>query len=220
MDLVRENNCSLYCIKISLNMNLTLASFIKYPYRHVNSSSVITAENTQFMNHCLSILFSSVIVLWLFILLMRCSDIHPLPGSLSSPTSSSISSTSSIPLPPYDNHLGICHLNVQSIVPKLDILQYEMQMFDIFFFTETWINSTIKSSDLKIVNFKEPFRGDSESRSGGVAIYVKDSIECARRCNLEVQNLESVWVQINTHSRKILICGIYRPPIHIFLIGI
>ena len=49
-----------------------------------------------------------------------------------------------------------------------------MQMFDLFIFTETWINSTIKSSDLKIVNFKEPFRCDRESRSGGVAIYVKD----------------------------------------------
>lgn len=61
MDLVRENNYSLYCIKIFLNTNLTLASFIKYPYRHVNSSSIITAENTQFMNHCLSILFSLAI---------------------------------------------------------------------------------------------------------------------------------------------------------------
>ena len=151
-------------------MNLTLASFIKYPYRHVNSSSIVTAVNTQFMNNCLSILFSSVTNLWLFILLMRCGDIHPLPGPLSGPTSSSISSissTSSISLPSYDSHLGICQLNGQSIVPKLDILQYEMQMFDIFIFTETWINSTIKSSDLKIVNFKEPFRCDRESRSGG-----------------------------------------------------
>ncbi|MEW8546418.1 MAG: endonuclease/exonuclease/phosphatase family protein, partial [Candidatus Thiodiazotropha sp.] len=119
---------------------------------------------------------------------------------------------SSISLPPYDSHLGICHLNIQSIVPKLDILQYEMQMFDIFIFTETWINSTIKSSDLKIANFKEPFRCDRESRSGGVAIYVKDSIECIRRCDLEVKDLESVWVQINSHGRKILICGMYRPP--------
>lgn len=103
MDLVRENEYSLYCIKISVNTNLTLASFIKYPYRHVNSSSIITAENTQFMNHRLSILFSSVTVLWLFILLMRCGDIHPLPGPLSSPTLSSISSissTSGISLPP------------------------------------------------------------------------------------------------------------------------
>ena len=47
---------------------------------------------------------------------------------------------------------------------------------------------------------------------GGVAIYVKDSIECVRRCDLAVRNLESVWVQTNTHGRKILICGIYRPP--------
>ena len=45
---------------------------------------------------------------------------------------------------------------------------------------------------------------------GGVAVYVKDSIECIRRCDLEVKDLESVWVHINTNGQKILICGIYR----------
>ena len=39
---------------------------------------------------------------------------------------------------------------------------------------------------------------------GGLAVYVKDSIDCVRRSDLEVQNLESEWVQINTNGRKIL----------------
>ena len=45
-----------------------------------------------------------------------------------------------------------------------------------------------------------------------VAIYVKETLNCVRRPDLEINGLESVWLQLSVLSRKILICGIYRPP--------
>ena len=148
--------------------------------------------------------------LWLISFLLCCGDIHPNPGPLYSTSSSSNTSISSVSLPPYDNHLALCHLNIQSILPKIDILQYEMQVFDVYVFKETWLNTGIHDND-NVVNFKDPFRCDRNVRSGGVAIYVKDTLNVTRRRDLELKDLECVWIQVKLRGHDILICGIYRP---------
>ena len=51
-----------------------------------------------------------------------------------------------------------------------------MQPFDLFVFTESWLNNEIETDDLRIINFNEPFRCDRETIGGGVAIYVKESM--------------------------------------------
>jgi hypothetical protein len=70
------------------------------------------------------------------------------------------------------------HLNVQSLVPKIDLLNVEHQKFDILCFTETWLNTIVANQDISLDNFQSPFRKDCVDRlGGGVAIYVKnDSI--------------------------------------------
>lgn len=87
-----------------------------------------------------------------------------------------------------------------------------MQPFDIFVFTETWLNNDIDSQSLKIANFLEPFRYDRANRAGGVAIYAKDNIACKRRPDLEINELECVWVQVQSQGHTILVGGMYRPP--------
>ena len=126
-------------------------------------------------------------------------------------SSSSDTSISSVSLPPYDDHLGICHFNVQSILPKIDVLQYEMQTFDIYVFTETWLNADICDNDINVVNYRNPFRCDKDVRSGGVAIYVKQTLNVVRRRDLELYGLECVWIQVKIRGHDILVCGIYRP---------
>ncbi|MEW8546463.1 MAG: reverse transcriptase family protein, partial [Candidatus Thiodiazotropha sp.] len=172
----------------------------------------ILSKNSYFVKCSLSLLFVMVLVAWLSCILLTCGDIAENPGPSSSSVSSSISNISNVSSLPYENHLSICHLNIQSIVPKLDILQFEMQQFDVYIFTETWLTNTIDSDDVKVINFQKPFRCDRDSRSGGVAIYVKDQIVCVRRTDLEVKDLECVWLQVKTRGRNILICGLYRPP--------
>ena len=65
-----------------------------------------------------------------------------------------------------------------------------MQTFDIYVFTETWLNAGISDNDIKVTNFKDPFRCNIIVRSGGVAIYVKESLNVMRRRDLELKDLE------------------------------
>ena len=75
------------------------------------------------------------------------------------------------------NGLAKMHLNIQSIRPKLDILELEAQPYDILVFAETWLNSTVSNDDLVIANFNLPFRCDRRDRAGGgVAVYVRNTI--------------------------------------------
>jgi len=105
------------------------------------------------------------------------------------------------------------HLNIQSLLPKIDLLSVEAQPYDVLVFTETWLNQSITDAELRIPNFKLPFRCDRKDRiGGGVAIYVRESIPATTRTDFHINNLEALWVEIHINHRKILIGDIYRPP--------
>ena len=203
---------SLFSLERSFVSSRKLSKQIKFPYKRVTALYDVLASNSLFIEKFFSAFFLAHLILWLFCLLLLSGDIAENPGPSSASSSSSMSSLANVSLPPYDSHLSMCHINIQSIVPKLDILQYEAQPFDVFIFTETWLNDSVNSEEIKLISFKDPFRCDRDTRSGGVAIYVKETLNCVRRPDLEVNGLESVWLQLSVHSRKILICGIYRPP--------
>ena len=45
-----------------------------------------------------------------------------------------------------------------------------------------------------------------------MAIYVRDCIPFKRRFDFESNNIEVVWLQLNTLEGKILLCSAYRAP--------
>ena len=45
-----------------------------------------------------------------------------------------------------------------------------------------------------------------------MVVYVRDTLTCRRRPDLEIRGLEAVWVEIKSKSKKVLIGGFYRPP--------
>ena len=111
------------------------------------------------------------------------------------------------------DHLNIVHLNIQSLYPKRDILEVEMQYYDIVVLTETWLSPNKKTEDIMIPNFDAPYRKDRNDRpGGGVAIYIKSGISSHKLTNLIYGNLEGLCVEINIRNHKFLLCGIYRPP--------
>ena len=57
-------------------------------------------------------------------------------------------------------------------MPKIDSLQFEMQAFDIFVFTETLVSASISDSDMRSVHLKDSRRCDRNIRAGVLAIYV------------------------------------------------
>ncbi len=146
------------------------------------------------------------------LMLLISGDIHPHPGpNADNADSSSVSTESYAHL--LNSGLSVMHLNIQSLKPKLDILQIESQPYDLLIFTETWLSQITSNGDLYISNFNLPFRCDRPARhGGGVAIYVREGIHATRRSDLEVNGIESVWIEIITNRKKIIIGGIYRPP--------
>ena len=65
------------------------------------------------------------------------------------------------------------------------------------------MNDSISNEDLKSNEFQDPFRrdcvGDSQS---GVIVYVKRGIPCKRRLNLELVNIECVWIEIIVKTKS------------------
>ena len=148
-----------------------------------------------------------------FILLMLSGEIEPNPGPSSQSTS--ISSASSISDPLLDDFdecitqfTSFMHLNVQSLVPKIDLLNVELQKFDILCFTETWLNTNVANQDISLDNFQSPFRKDRVDRlGGGVAIYVKNDYHVVHRNDLEVLGVECVWVEIKISKNHPVLIG-------------
>ena len=56
------------------------------------------------------------------------------------------------------NNVSFLHLNVQSIVPQLDIITAEYSSYDILSFTESWLKQNINDETLKLPGYKiSPF---------------------------------------------------------------
>jgi hypothetical protein len=205
----------LLSLKIEVISASNKAVTIKFPYKRILPNGQ-SEKNQNFISGLVSLLVATTLVIWLCFLLILSGDIHLNPG----PSTSSISSNStSCSSDVYDflnlpHHLSVIHYNVQSLQHKIDIVISELGSFDVLAFTETWLNASIPSSDLLIPNFHNPLRKDRTGDShGGVILYIKDSIPCLRRPDLELNNLESIWVELKLPGRKnILLSVFYRPP--------
>ena len=205
-------NIPAFSLTLALQRSNELYKNISTPfmrqYFHVPSCNILFCRNAFLL------LLVSNLITWLLSLLLQCGDIETNPGpdsgEGSTADSSDLSATSFELL---SNHLAILHLNIQSLIPKMDIIRSEAEAYDVLVFSESWLNQNTNSSDIQIEHFMPPFRSDRQGRpGGGVAVYARNSLSCKRRSDLELPGVESVWVQIQVKSKKILIGGFYRPP--------
>lgn len=181
---------------------------------HANHSKALVpgrnhTENVRFTKQSLGFIMGINIMLFISIIMLS-GDVHPNPGpdSLSRSFSSNNNSSSV-----FNHNLNIIHLNIQSILPKMDILEAEMQNYDILVFTETWLSPQTSDDDILITNFEPPYRRDRQDRiGGGVAIYTRTGIQSVRRHDLMHGNIEALCIEVSIKSHTFLICGLYRPP--------
>ena len=204
-------NYSCLSLILALQRNNEVHRNIKRPYSRVKISPI---GNHLFTRNLLFALTVTVFSTWLYCLIVLCGDVevNPGPDSVDGGTDSSLNSTiSSFEF--LSNHLSIFHLNIQSIIPKLDLIKCEVEAYDVIVFSESWLKPEVKNESLSIKNFLPPFRTDRCDRpGGGVIVYVRDTFSCKRRTDLELRGLEAVWIEIRVKSRKMLIGGFYRPP--------
>ena len=205
-------------IAITTSIKQQFLLLLKSP-KHGCSRNIIIGKRSQFnlrfVIYSNIILFSSVFALLaLHLLLLQSGDIHPNPGPSSVASDISVSSVSSILNSiNLSRHLSFVHYNIQSIVPKLDILTAELSDFDILAFSETWLSPTVTSEELFILSYHPPERKDRIGDShGGVILYVKDTLHFTRRHDLEPVGVECLWIELNLKHKKLLLGLFYRPP--------
>ena len=108
------------------------------------------------------------------------------------------------------NNFSVVHYNVQSILNKIDILESELHSFNIFCFTETLLDGRTSDQKIEINGFNLLRRYRLGDNHGGVCVYADKNSYVKRRNDLEIQNVESIWLEVTVQHRKILIGTFYR----------
>ena len=76
-------------------------------------------------------------------------------------------------------HIGICHLNTQSMKSAFGEFQFMVNesKFDIITLSETWLkNDKHLLEYVNLPGYKFSYRNRDEKRGGGVGVYIKDCI--------------------------------------------
>ena len=104
---------------------------------------------------------------------------------------------------------------MQSLLPKIDECRLFLQRSPhslILGLSETWLSDSITDAEVAVDNYTI-FRKDRGSRGGGVAIYIPQLVRCFRRLDLELDDVEALWVELRTNNELPILVGIaYRPP--------
>jgi hypothetical protein len=150
---------------------------------------------------------TSLILIIFLLLLLVAGDIHPNPGPEKR-----------------NGQMDICHVNARSLMTydaeTCSYLKFEEiesylihdMKADIVCVSETWLDQTISDADIEIPNFTI-HRNDRNRHGGGVATYVSNNLAVSRRIDLEYQDIESLWLEITTNKKTIMLATYYRPPI-------
>ena len=105
-------------------------------------------------------------------------------------------------------YLNVRSLNVNDKLSKISALA-SLHGFDVFAFSETWLNSSMANDSIEIPGYSSPLREDRVGMHGrGVAIYVKDHI-AVKRC----VDFEYSACMVRTHVGSIAIFTILSFPV-------
>ena len=115
--------------------------------------------------------------------------------------------------------LSILHTNVRSLSCHHDdlisLLGASNKSFDVIWVSEIWHSEKrpiITTVDIDGCTF---YSTKSFSQNGGVGLYVKSSINCTKRVDLNHQcdNFETIWIETEIlNDKNLLVCCAYRHP--------
>ncbi len=113
--------------------------------------------------------------------------------------------------------LNICHLNINHILPKLSEIGYLLlepnANTDVLCLTETFLSSSINDKELNINGYNLNWKDRHGKNGGGLLIYTSKLLTCLRRDDLEIEDVESIWLElVYSNQKPILISCVYRPP--------
>lgn len=106
--------------------------------------------------------------------------------------------------------LKIAHLNVQSILNKVDLLKLMMSetTLDVLCISETWLNHGIYDCEVRINGYIH-YRNDRKERLGdGVMIHIRETIPIKKVCYMN--GIECISIILDLKEKLIISC-VYRP---------
>ncbi|CAC5380557.1 unnamed protein product [Mytilus coruscus] len=130
----------------------------------------------------------------MLLLILLCNDVAENPG-------------------PYENEISIFHLNARSVRTKLEYIETLALGSSIVCITESHLDENIFSHDIHIDGYhQELYRNDRNCFGGGVLVYISEILKTKKRFDLEFENGELAWLEIDFPQHKILLCAVYRSP--------
>ena len=107
----------------------------------------------------------------------------------------------------------IGQLNINSIRNKFEMLTSLItNKIDVLLLSETKIDDTFPLEQFLISGFAKPSRLDKNSRGGGIMLFIRDNIPFMLLKPGNVQsNTEALFIEINLHKKKWLMCCSYNP---------
>jgi hypothetical protein len=135
-------------------------------------------------------------------ILRMCNDIESNPGPIGDNVykkyeigHANARSLTAIIEDPLDTTQKICKFDLI----KNHILFYE---YDVFGISETWLDDTIDSADIKIDGYHDPIRRDYNRNQRGIMVYISKSCPARRRQDLEPVDGEVICVELQSKFRK------------------
>ena len=109
--------------------------------------------------------------------------------------------------------LHFIHLNIRSLLPKIDQLRDLVLKArpTVLGLTETWCDDSITVEEISIPEYI-CVRKDRNREGGGVWMYIRAGVAFNIRSDLDQSKIETIWVDLLLPKTKPIVIGIcYRP---------
>ena len=111
--------------------------------------------------------------------------------------------------------LKVCHLNVRSLLPKIDKLRLFISKnpFDVIAVSETWLKPSTPNNKIDIPYYSIYRNDRTDKTGGGTAFYVRNGLPFRSRGDLQSSDIETCWIEIiRPKTKSLFISSVYRPP--------
>ena len=115
---------------------------------------------------------------------------------------------------PRQEVLRICHININHIINKIDEISHILfsNYLDIFGVSESRLNDNNHDNEIQIRGFFAERRDSSFIHHTGLCVYIQWDIQHTRRLDLESDEVESLWIELQLPVRSVFIGFIHRNP--------
>jgi exonuclease III len=94
--------------------------------------------------------------------------------------------------------INFLHLNIHYLYPKLNEIKYLVDKYpdiDVLGLQETFLSDVFSDSEISLNNY-QMFRRDRKSNGGGIILFVKSTLPCELRSDLQSDDIESIWLEM------------------------